>query len=152
MADSKISELSNLKSPKEDHRLLVVDTDGDKFVSKQITFGNLKSSVANTLTQNVTSNTTDSTVIASFQTSRYRSGEFLVQATNANNNNVQLTKGLTLHYEGDNALLTIYGSISSNGNIANYSANTSNGNLNLIATPLSNNTINFVTRKILVEV
>ena len=152
MADSKISQLDNLKNPKQDHRLLVVDTDGEKYVSKQITFGNLKSSVANTLTQNTTSSNTDATIIASFDTARFRSGEFLVQATNSNTNSVQLTKGLALQYEGNTALLTIYGSVSSNGNIANYSANTSNGYLNLIATPLSNSTINFATRKILVEI
>lgn len=90
----------------------------------------------------ITNTATADQIIASLDATVYRSGEFLIQATDSTGGNYQKTTILAIH-NGTVAEYTEYGNIAVGGTCGSYSIDYNSGSLRLLVTPASTNSTTF---------
>ena len=86
----------------------------------------------------VVANTGSNTTIDSYSTNLIRSAKYELQMTSGTN--YQVTE-VRIVSDGNNAWLTQYGDISTNGSLGTVSANVASGIVSLTVNPVNNNTL-----------
>ena len=87
-----------------------------------------------------TATTSQTSIYSGLSTAIYRSVEFTIQTSQANNHHV--TKIMTVH-NGTTAYNSEYGTIYTNNSLGTFDVDVSGGNLRLLVTPASSSTTNY---------
>lgn len=145
-ATDEIKSIRNFPGPSGLNGEIQFNDEGDLGANSEFTYekSNSRLNVVNTRVNSVfdgtgstvTTTTTDSTVLFSFDKTLYGSGKFIVQATEGIKR--QVTEILVVH-DGTTAYATEYAIIRTNGNIFNLEVDIEDNNVNLKTISTSTN-------------